>query len=267
MLRPVRGSSAPPRGVRFLLLLVSWVSIAGGLLEARPARAASSDWLAQNTAQAVGDSVAAPEIRRPTPATPTFTPPTSVTPKGKAWGIHLHGGLFAPIDVNATSPTLGLRLERRLGSHLQGGLLVDWAYQRKNLEQPVDNGLPGLPPHLILARVDGHLIPAMLFLQVNLTEKRFLAPYGGIATGYEWFILKANDFRTHETASARYANWAWQSWGGIGMRLDQGLRVDVELFYNGGSLERDVTDSFGRTWSEAVTANGVGARVGVNILF
>jgi hypothetical protein len=267
MLRPVRGSSAPPHGVRFLLLLVTGISIAGGLLAATPARAESPDWLAQNTAQPLSDSVASPEVRRPPPAMPTFTPPKPATPKGKAWGIHLHGGLFAPIDVNATSPTLGLRLERRLGSHLQGGMLVDWTYQRKNLEQPVDNGLPGLPPHLILARVDGHLVPAMLFLQVNLTESRFLAPYGGIATGYEWFMLKASDFRTHETASARYANWAWQGWGGMGMRLDRALRLDVELFYNGGSLERDVTDSSGRKWSEAVTANGVGARVGMNILF
>jgi hypothetical protein len=80
-------------------------------------------------------------------------------------------------------------------------------------------------------------------------------------------MLKASDFRTHETASARYSNWAWEGWGGMGMRLGPDLRVDFELFYNGGSLERDVTDLFGQTQTEAVTANGVGARVGMNILF
>jgi hypothetical protein len=174
--------------------------------------------------------------------------------------------LFAPIDVNAPSPTLGLRLGRRLVSHVQAGLLVGWTFQRKNLEEPV-NGLPGLQPQRILARVDGQLVPAMVFLQVDLTEKRFLVPYAGIATGYEWFLLKASDYRTDETASATYANWAWESWGGIGLRLGQDVSFDFELFYNGGSLEREVSDSSGETWRETVHANGAGARVGLNFPF
>jgi len=185
-------------------------------------------------------------------------------PKPKANSIHLYGGLFAPIDVNAPSPTLGLRLGRRLGAHLQGGLLVDWTFERKNLEQPI-NGLPGLQPHLILARAEGSLVPAMAFFEVSLTEKRYLVPYAGIATGYEWLFLHANDYRTGEVASTKYANWAWQSWGGIGLRLDEGLRFDAELFYNGGSLERDATDSSGLR--EAVRVNGVGARVGLDISY
>jgi hypothetical protein len=159
-----------------------------------------------------------------------------------------------------------MRLDRRLGAHLQGGLLVGWTFERKDLDQPV-SGLPGLQPHLILARVDGQLVPAMMFLQVNLTEKRFLVPYAGIATGYEWFFLRATDYRTGEIASTKYANWAWESWGGMGMRLDQSLRVDFELFYNGASLERIVTDSSGQSQREAVHANGAGARVGLDILF
>ncbi len=261
----MRTTPTPSHGVRFLLLLVSWISIAGGLLATTCAGAAPSEWLAADPLQAGGDSVAAAD-RTPTNRTQPSATQTSPKPKTKANGIHLHGGLFSPIDVNATSPTLGMRLARRLGSHLQGGLLVGWTLERKSLEQPVD-GLPGLQPHLILARVTGHLVPAMAFLQVNLTEKRFLAPYAGIATGYEWFFLRANDYRTAETASATFANWAWESWGGIGMRMDPGTRVDVELFYNGGSLEREVTDSSGRSWSEAVQVNGVGARVGLDILF
>jgi hypothetical protein len=262
----VRGSYAPPHGVRFLLFLVSWISIVGGLLAATRASAAPSEWLAADPPQAGSDSVGSAGIQTRTLATPTLATPTSATPKPKANTIHLHGGLYAPIDVNATSPTLGLRLGRRLGSHLQGGLLVGWTFQRKDLEQPV-NGLPGLQPHLILARADGQLVPAMAFLQVSLTEKRFLAPYAGIAAGYEWFFLRANDYRTGEMASATFANWAWESWGGIGMRLDQSLRLDFELFYNGGSLQRDVSDSNGQSWREAVHVNGVGARVGVEIPF
>lgn len=270
MLHPVRGSSAP-HGVHRRWWLVSWISIAGSLLALTSANAAPSEWLAQ----AVFDSVAPPVVPPPTrsattPVTPTraaTTPATSTpaTPKPKANTFHLHGGLFAPIDVNAPSPTLGLRLGRRFG-HLQAGLLGGWTFERKNLEQPVNN-LPGLQPQLILARVDGHLLPAMAFIQVNLTETRSLVPYAGIAAGYEWFILSANDYRTGETASARFANWAWESWGGIGIRLDLNMRVDAELFYNGGSLEREVTDSSGQSWSEAVHVNGVGARVGLDILF
>jgi len=136
--------------------------------------------------------------------------------------------------------------------------------ERKNVEQPI-NTLPGLQPHLILARASGSLVPVMAFFEVSLTEKRFLVPYGGIAAGYEWLSLKADDFVTGESASATYANYAWQGWGGMGIRLDQGLRVDFELSYNGGSLERDAPNSNGLR--EAVRVNGVGARVGLDIRY
>jgi len=214
MLRPVRGPSAPPQGVRFLLLLISWISIAGGLLAASSASAASSELLAAGTPQAASDSAASAQVRPPRPAAARSASGTHAfaMPKPPAYRLHLHGGLFEPPEVNATSPTLGMRFGRRLGAHLQGGLLVGWTFERKNLEQPV-NGLPGLQPHLILARADGHLLPAMMFLQVNFTEKRFLVPYAGIAAGYEWFILRVTDYRTGEIASAKYGNWAWENWG------------------------------------------------------
>jgi hypothetical protein len=230
------------------------ISIAGALLAVTSASAAAAD-----SAATSGSS--APRYVPRTSATQAVT-----TPSSKAYRLHLHGGLFAPVDVNATSPTLGLRLGRRLVSHVQGGLLVGWTFQRKNLEQPV-NGLPGLQPQRILARVDGQLVPAMAYIQVDLNESRFLVPYVGIATGYEWFKLKANDYRTGETATATYANYAWESWGGLGLRLGPDMTFDSELFYNGGSLERDVTDPSGQSYSETVHANGVGARVGVNFLF
>jgi len=107
----------------------------------------------------------------------------------------------------------------------------------------------------------------MLFLQVNLTEKRFLVPIAGAAAGYEWFMLTANDYRTGQSAKATYANFAWEGWGGLGMRLDKTVRLDGELFYNGGSLERTVTDSSGNSWLEAIDLNGIGARVGLDIQF
>jgi hypothetical protein len=185
-------------------------------------------------------------------------------PKLKANSIHMYGGLFAPIETNAPSPTIGVRLGRRLGAHLQGGLLFDWTFERKNVSQPV-NGLPGLQPQLILARADGSLVPMMAFFEVSLTEKRFLVPYAGVAGGYEWLFLTANDYVTGASASATYTNFAWQGWGGVGIRLDPGLRVDCELSYNGGSLERDAPDNPGLR--EAVRVNGVGARVGLDISY
>jgi hypothetical protein len=252
MLRPVRGSSTLSHGARWLQVLS--ISITGALLATTSASAAAAD------------SAATPGSSAPRYVPRASATQAATTPSSKAYRLHLHGGLFAPVDVNATSPTLGLRLGRRLVSHVQAGLLVGWTFQRKNLEQPV-NGLPGLQPQRILARVDGQLVPAMAYIQVDLNESRFLVPYVGIATGYEWFKLKANDYRTGETAAATYANYAWESWGGLGLRLGPDMTFDSELFYNGGSLERDVTDSSGQSYSETVHANGVGARVGVNFLF
>ena len=244
MLRAERSLAAASHGVRLWRVLS--ISIAGGLLAATCASAQTTDSTRTGPAR--------------------YVPQASAPPKPKAYRLHLHGGLFAPIDVNATSPTLGLRLGRRIVSHVQGGLLVGWTFERKNLEQPV-NTLPGLQPQRILARADGQLVPAMAYLQVDLNETRFFVPYFGIATGYEWLNLKASDYRTGESATATYANFAWEGWGGIGLRLGPDMTFDSELFYNGGSLERDVTDSGGQSYREAVHANGVGARVGVNFLF
>jgi hypothetical protein len=264
VLHSVRGSFAPSQGVRLLLLLVSSATIAASPFVATCAFAAPADSLAIRN-QASRDSIATSQAPRYQPTgRPSQASPTSFGPKPKANSIHLYGGLFAPIETNAPSPTIGVRIGRRIGAHLQGGLLVDWTFERKNLEQPI-NSLPGLQPQLILARADGQLVPAMVFFEVSLTEKRFLVPYGGIAAGYEWLSLKANNYVTGQSATAKYENFAWQGWGGMGIRLDQGLRVDFELMYNGGSLERDSPDVAGLR--EAVRVNGVGARVGLDMSY
>ena len=66
---------------------------------------------------------------------------------------------------------------------------------------------------------------------------------------------------------ATYGNIAWETYAGIGLRLTSEVRLNGELFYNGGSLERGVVDSSGRAWREAVDVNGVGLRVGVDSKF
>lgn len=269
MLRVGQSPHTSSHRVHFWSLLVGCVLI--GPLGAACANAAGSGLLAQNQSPPRADSLASAA-----PTTP-FNPATSGNPaasggvkppqaKHPNYSLHLHGGLFAPIDVNATSPTMGMRLARNVTGHLQAGLMTGWTFRRKNLEQPVPS-LPGIKPQLVLARLDGHLVPLMGFLQVNLSDKRYLIPYGGIALGYEWLSLVANDYVNGGQAHSSYANWAWESWGGIGIRLDQKVRFDTELFYNGGSLERDVVDSNGLTLREAIDANGVGARVGVGIQF
>lgn len=188
------------------------------------------------------------------------------SPKEEKASIHLHGGLFAPLDVDAPSPTVGLRLSKLVGSHLQAGVLTGWTLERKDLTQDTST-LPGPAPQLLLARVDAHVIPLMFFLRVNLTEKFFLVPYVGAGAGYEWLTLNAKDYRTEESRTTQYSNWAWEGWVGMGIRLGKQLRVNGEIFYNGASLEREVVDDNDKTWTEVVNLDGVGARAGLDIIF
>jgi len=189
------------------------------------------------------------------------------TPAKERVSLHLHGGVFSPIEGNTPSPTVGLRLSKLVGSHLQAGLLTGWTFERKDLTQPQSSGVPGAEPRLLLARADAHLVPLMGFLRVNLTEKHWLVPYLGVGTGIEWLSIDASDYRTDQKIRTTYVNWAWEGWAGMGIRLGQQLRLNTEAFYNGGSLERDVIDTSGRTWTEVVNVNGVGARLGLDIIF
>jgi hypothetical protein len=189
------------------------------------------------------------------------------TPRTKTGTIHFHGGLFAPFHGNATSATFGGRLGINLGSHMILGAMGDWAFVSKSLTQPVASDLPGIKPKVILATVDAQLIPAMAYLQLKLTDKFPLVPYAGICGGYEWLILRANDHRTGASENSTYDNWAWQSYAGMGLRLSKGLRFDTELFYNGALLTRDARDGSGNALTEGVDLNGVGARLGIDVVY
>ena len=188
------------------------------------------------------------------------------TPRNERFSLHLHAGLFSPLSINNPSPTIGLRLSKLVGSNLQAGVLTGWTLERKDWTQS-ENSLPGPQPKILLARVDANLVPMMAFLRVNLTEKHWLVPYFGVGTGYEWLTLNATDYQTQQTATATYANWAWEGWGGMGIRLGKTLRVNGEVYYNGASLERDVVDQAGQPWKEIVKMDGVGARVGLDMIF
>ena len=188
-------------------------------------------------------------------------------PRSRTGAIHLHGGVFMPMDADATSATLGARLGINLADPVLLGVLTGWTYSSKRLLEPVDSGLPGFEPEVELASVQAHLIPAMAFLQVTLTQKFPIAPYVGIGAGYEWLVLHAQDHRVEADTSVTYGNWAWTWYAGAGLRLSDGVRVDGEVFYNDGTLGRDVTDASGATRRELVDADGVGARVGLHIIY
>ena len=188
------------------------------------------------------------------------------TPSSGTTSIDLHGGMFLPTHATEPSPTIGIRLGKQVGSHLTMGLLGGWTRRRVELKSP-DTSAPGIQPDTILARADAHLVPAMAFLQVNLTNKFFLVPYIGGGVGYEWLILDVTDFRDGRTASTTFSNWAYETYAGLGLQLGHDLRIDGELFYNGASLERDVFDASGRPFKESVDMNGVGLRAGLAILF
>ena len=60
-------------------------------------------------------------------------------------------------------------------------------------------------------------------------------PFVGFGAGYEWLTLDVQDFRTGLNSNATYGNVAWETFGGVGLRLTRVVRVNGELFYNGGA--------------------------------
>jgi len=179
------------------------------------------------------------------------------------WSMQLDGGLFAPLQANGASPTAGMRYCKHIGTHLQSGLRTGWTFKRAKLES---NGEPDADTHVELARVDANLVPVMAFMQVDLTD-RFLVPFFGFGVGYEWLTLHAIDHQTGEQAKATYGNVAWETYAGIGLQLTSIWRLNSELYYNGGSLERKIQKSDGTYQREAVDVNGVGVRFGVDMKF
>jgi opacity protein-like surface antigen len=188
-------------------------------------------------------------------------------PRTHTGAIHLHGGVWAPIDASVTNAMLGMRIGVNLGEPVLFGVLTGWTYHTKSLYDTVASGPPGLSPRTVLATGTAHLIPAMVFLQVTLTQKLPIVPYAGIAAGYEWLHLAAKDYRTDADTSLTYANLAWEWYAGVGLKLSRSVRVDGEVYYNGASLTRDVPGVNNRTLKEAVDMDGAGARIGLNIVY
>jgi len=182
------------------------------------------------------------------------------------WSIQLSGGMFAPIEANGASPSAGVRYCKHYGGNLQVGMLSGWTVKSTRLAVPA-SGSQSLESQVELAQVNAHLVPVMGFMQVDFTDKLFVVPFVGIGAGYEWLVLVAKDHRTGLESKSNYANVAWETYAGVGLRLTSRVRLNSELFYNGGSLKRNILDPSGQTWIEVVHMNGVGARVGLDMIF
>jgi opacity protein-like surface antigen len=193
-------------------------------------------------------------------------PAASAQQAPELWSMQLDAGLFTPIEASGASPSVGVRYCKHFGSHLQGGMLTGWTFKNTSVEAPT-GGLQSNESHVELARVEARLTPLMMFMQVDLTDRSWLVPFAGIGAGYEWLRVDAEDHRTGQKSVVKYGNVAWEAYTGIGLRLTSRVRLNNELFYNGGSLESSVLDSSGHTWREAVHVNGVGARVGLDMIF
>ena len=199
-------------------------------------------------------------------------PPSSTTfgtSAHKLGDLHIHGGVYMPVNTSNASAALGARVSGLLTSQLSVGLSLDWYFSaNKRL------GSPGQPlpssvytPHQVLGNSVTQLIPAMAFLQLAPWPQAHLSPYAGIGAGYEWLRSSANDYDTGYSFKAGYSNWAWQSFAGMGIRLSSQLRLDGEAFYNAGQLGRDVHDSAGLLGREVVKVDGAGVRCGLNVAY
>ena len=186
-------------------------------------------------------------------------------PRSKTGAIHLHGGVFSPIDATATNALIGARIGLHLGEAVLFGVQTGWTYHTRSLYGASAGGPPGLNPRTVLRTATANLVPAMAFMQVTLTQKFFLAPYLGIAGGYEWLYLHDHDFVTDAQQSITYSNPAWEWYAGMGIRLTRSTRIDGEAFYHAATMGRDAPDGSGR--KETVDLSGIGVRAGLNFSY
>jgi hypothetical protein len=160
---------------------------------------------------------------------------------------------------------VGMRYGKHYSPHLYAGLLTGVASVSRSREQTVQP-IPNVGTSVEIERANASLVPIMGYLQVNLTDRFPLVPLVGFGAGYEWLSLNVKDVAGNETRTA-FRNWAWEAYGGVALRVSRRVRLNGELFYNGGALQRHAPDENGRVWLEAVHVNGVGARMGLDMDF
>ena len=183
--------------------------------------------------------------------------------------IQLHGGAFMPANATQVSSSFGGRASALLTNQLSAGLSVDWFVHSHNSLGSPASALPAseYTPKPVLADASTQLLPVMLFAQIAPWPKAPLIPYAGIGGGYEWLRSTAHDYQAGTSYEATFSNWAWQMWGGMGLKLARQLRLDGEAYYNGGTLKREASDPNGSPYRQVVTIDGTGARFGLNLVY
>ena len=196
--------------------------------------------------------------------------PVPLTQSHKRLGeVHVHGGVYLPVNTSSASAALGMRASGVVTPQLSAGLSLDWYFNASNTLGNAGQPLPSsvYSPHEVLGNSMTQLLPVMAFLQLAPWPHAGISPYAGIGAGYEWLRSTADDYRTGYSFSATYSNWAWGSWAGMGIRLSRELRLDGEAFYNAGQLGRDLKSATGVLGREVVNVNGAGVRFGLNVGF
>lgn len=181
----------------------------------------------------------------------------------------IHGGFF---DLEGDPPSaflFGVRGGTSIEEKIQLGVNLDLSHRSdKDAVVLTEVPLPGggtAERRTVLAESSTNLLPMMVFLQVTPGVDMPIAPYFGIAGGYEVLFLSAEDFTTGDEYDATFGGWAWQAWGGVAMPLSGRTRLMAEVFLNNGDLERDVDDpDTGQSFREIVSVDGAGMRFGLS---
>ena len=207
------------------------------------------------------------EPRAPHPS--SYSHPSSSSESASP--VQLHMGFFEPNSHGSTDFEAGLRGGPLLDGMVQLGVAVDWMHNyqesREVVGDPYYAGGTLITPTRILSSVSSDLLPTTAFMQVNLARNAPLIPYVGVAGGYQWLFLAADDYATGLRYDATFDGWTWQTWGGLAVPLSRQARLTSEVFYHDGDVSRDVMDVNGATYREIVDTDGVGMRFGISFGF
>ncbi|MFI5370853.1 MAG: hypothetical protein ACHQ52_04775 [Candidatus Eisenbacteria bacterium] len=205
--------------------------------------------------------------------------PSMARPEPGSQGyFDLHGGVFEYMSNGASRPNgarssdFGAKMAFSLGSAVRLGTLLDWQYRSESNTVPI-NSTPGPGGTTISNSVDlgsstGSLVPWMGFLEISPVPRSPIAPYVGIAGGYEWLYLHATRSDIPVAFDANYGGWGWQAWGGIGFRLAPEVRLTGEVYGNFCEVWRNAFDTtLNAVTRETVNVDGAGVRGGLQFLF
>jgi len=196
-----------------------------------------------------------------TSAPPGPHPPSTPVP------MSLLGGFFQPDAGGNNSFDFALRGGPLLDPHAQLGGMVEWVHRSTDQTTlagaPYTQGGTTITPTRVLSSASTDLVPMMAFLQLGGGPDMVLAPFAGIAGGYELMFITASDYNTNSSYNATFGGWGWQAWAGLGLALSKQLRITGEAFMNQSTPTRNVTAVDGTSYREDVNAKGTGARFGL----